>query len=410
MLTFPQCQAFKCPPDKKFTRLHDEGRLYLEATPAGGKYWRMKYEFGGKAKTFSIGVFPAVTLAEARLRRDGAKQLLVQGIDPTAEKKIRKLLKSQAYESFADCAKNYIANHPEWSESHLERINAQLNNDVLPYIGKRPIKDIKGTEIYACIDRIVKRDAIESAHRTLAVVSSIYDTVALDDIADATKGIKSRLPKVIRGHFLAITDPKRFADLLRCIDGYSGSPEVKSAFQIAPILFQRCKNVRFMRWSEIDLKAKLWTIPSANMKREEQEKIDGDDHLVPLPLQVIEILERLKPMTGSGEFVFPSTKHKDKPFSENAIRAALITIGFVKEQTFHGFRASGRTIATQVLGVDDRHLEAQLSHKIKSDPLKGAYNRTKWVEQRREMIQLWANYLDGLKAGADVIPFKAKAS
>lgn len=369
----------------------------------------MKYEFGGKEKTFSIGVFPAVTLSEARLERDRAKQLLAQGIDPTVEKKVKKLLKSQAYESFADCAKNYIANHPEWSESHLERVNAQLNNDVLPYIGKRPIKDIKGTEIYACINRIVERQAIESAHRTLGVISNIYDTVALDGITDATKGIKSRLPKIIKGHFLAITDPKRFADLLRCIDGYTGSPEVKSAFQIAPILFQRPKNVRFMRWSELDLEAKLWTIPSENMKREEQERIDGDDHLVPLPTQVVEILEKLKPMTGSGEFVFPSTKHKDKPFSENAIRAALITIGFVKEQTFHGFRASGRTMAAEVLGIDDRHLEAQLSHTVK-DTLGRSYNRTKWLDQRREAIQLWANYLDGLKAGAEVIPLHAKAS
>lgn len=369
----------------------------------------MKYEFGGKAKTFSIGVFPAVTLAEARLERDRAKQLLAQGIDPTVEKKVKKLLKSQTYESFADCAKNYIANHPEWSESHLERVNAQLNNDVLPYIGKRPIKDIKGTEIYACINRIVDRDAIESAHRTLGVVSNIYDTVALDGITDATKGIKSRLPKIIKGHFLAITEPKRFADLLRCIDGYTGSPEVKSAFQIAPILFQRPKNVRFMRWSELDLEAKLWTIPSENMKREEQERIDGDDHLVPLPTQVVEILEKLKPMTGSGEFVFPSTKHKDKPFSENAIRAALITIRFVKEQTFHGFRASGRTMAAEVLGIDDRHLEAQLSHTVK-DTLGRSYNRTKWLDQRREAIQLWANYLDGLKAGAEVIQLHAKSS
>jgi len=409
MITFPQCQALKCPPDKKYDRLYDEKRLYLEATRAGGKYWRMKYEFGGKAKTFSIGVFPTVTLAEARLKRDAAKNLLLQGIDPTAEKRIKKLLKSQAYESFADCAKNYIANHPEWSESHLERVNAQLNNDVLPYIGKRPIKDIKGTEIYACINRIVERGAIESAHRTLGVVSNIYDTVALDDITDATKGIKARLPKIIKGHFLAITEPKRFADLLRCIDGYGGSPEVKSAFQIAPILFQRPKNVRFMRWSELDLKSKLWTIPSENMKREKQDQIDGDDHLVPLPAQVIEILEKLKTMTGGGEFVFPSTKHKDKPFSENAIRAALITIGFVKEQTFHGFRASGRTIAAEVLGIDDRHLEAQLSHTVK-DTLGKSYNRTKWLEQRREAIQLWANYLDGLKAGAEVIPLHAKAS
>ena len=404
-----QCAAFTCPPDKTFDRLPIGRGAFLEVRKSGGRYWGTKYFCNGKRDTYRIGTYEAFTLSEARIERDRIKALAAQGIDPNTEKRTKKLINAQSYETFADCVKNYIATHPEWSVDRLKQINSQLEGNVLPYIGKRPIKEVKGTEILACIDRMIKRGAIQSAHKTLAVISRIYETVALDGILDATIGIKARLPKAIKGNYLAITEPMRFGELLRAIDGYGGSPEIKTALQIAPILFQRPKNVRTMRWREIDIDNKLWTIRSADLKREEQEKLSGSDHLVPLPVQVIELLEKMKPITGGGEYVFPNQDDRTKPFSVGAIRYALISIKFIDEQSFHGFRASGRTIAAEVLGVDDKHLEAQLSHKIKGDPLKGAYNRTKFVEQRREAIQLWANYLDGLKAGAEVLPFKAKA-
>lgn len=403
-----QCAAFKCPADKNRGRLPIGRGAYLLALKAGGKYWCAPYYCNGKRDTYRIGTYEAFTLSEARIERDRIKDLAANGEDPNAEKRAKKFIKAQSYETFADCTKNYIATHPEWSSDRLKQINSQLNGNVLPYIGKRPMKDLKGTEILACIQRMIERGAIQSAHKTLAVVSKIYETVALDGITDATIGIKARLPKAIKGNYLAITDPKRFSELLRAIDGYGGSPEIKTALQIAPILFQRPKNVRTMRWREIDLENKLWTIRSADLKREKQEKDTGEDHLVPLPIQVIEFLEKMRPITGCGEFVFPNEKDKGKAFSAGAIAYALTSIKFIKEQSFHGFRASGRTIAAEVLGVEDRLLEAQLSHKIKGDPLKGAYNRTKYLEQRRDAIQLWANYLDGLKEGAEVIPLHAR--
>ncbi len=407
MLTAAECKSFTCPPDKKRDRIYDDGGLYLQAEKTGGKYWRLKYTFGGVEKTYSIGVYKNFTLAEARTDRDNAKKLLSQGIDPTVEKQTKKLLKSQSYQSFGDCAKNYIASHPEWSASHLERVNAQLNNDVLTQIGKRPMKDIKGTEIFACINKIIERGSIESAHRTLGVISRIYETVILDGIIDATAGVKIRLPKIIHGKFAAITEPKQFAQLLRSIDDYQGAPEIKAALQIAPILFQRPKNVRYMRWSQLDLKGNLWTIPSDDIKRDKQEKKTGLDHFVPLPTQVVEILEKLKKTTGSGEFVFRSTRGKaGAPFSENTSGSALNGMGYKDIQTFHGFRASGRTMLDEVLNKDWRHLEAQLAHKV-GDANGDSYNRTRFLSQRAEIIQDWANYLNKLKAGAEIIQLKA---
>jgi integrase len=404
-----QCAVFTCPPEKDFDRLPIGGGAYLQVTKTGGRYWATKYYCRGKRETYRIGTYAKFTLSEARAERNRIKDLASQGIDPNTEKRTMKSLDTQSYETFGDCAKNFIATHPQWSSDRLKQVNSQLNGNILPYIGWRPMKDIKGTEILSCIQRMVKRKAIQSAHKTLAVVSGIYETVALDGIPNATIGIKARLPKAIRGNYPAITEPKRFAELLRAMDGYGGSIEIKSALLIAPILFQRPKNLRTMRWREIDTDSKLWTIKSKDLKREAQEKLTGEDHLVPLPLQVIEILEKLKPITGGGEYVFPNERDKDRPFSVGAIQYALTSIKFVKEQSFHGFRASGRTMASEVLRADDRHLEAQMSHKIKGDAHRGAYNRTRFIEQRREVIQLWANYLDGLKAGADVLPFKSKA-
>jgi integrase len=202
------------------------------------------------------------------------------------------------------------------------------------------------------IYRTIKRGAIQSAHKTLAVISRIYETVALDRIPGATIGIKGRLLKAIKGNHLAITEPKRFSELLRAIDGYGGSPDIKTALQIAPILFQTPKNVRTMRWREINLDNRLWTIRSADLKREEQEKLSGSDHLVPLLIQVIELLEKMKPITGGFEYAFPNQDDRAKPFSVGAIRYAPISIKFIDEQSFLGFKVNGRAIAAEVLGAD----------------------------------------------------------
>lgn len=399
LLTPQQCKEAKCPSDKNFIRLRESGGLYLEVTKSGGKYWRVKYTFNGHENRHSIGVYPAISLEEARAKTAEAKGLLKQGQDPNHVKKLQK--REHHYpdgQTFKEAALEWHKTKASsWSDSHAKKTLRQMERDLFPWIGNRLMKDIKGTEILYALRMVEDRGAIETADRELMICRQVWEYVALDGIEDATRGVKSKL-KPYRGNKRpAIVEPSRFAELLRAIEGYKGTTTVRLALKLAPILFQRPGNLRTMQWAHLDLENGVWTIPSKDMKRERWEKENGEDHLVPLPLQAVEILSELKRYTGNFKYVFPGEKSVHNPMSDGAIQNALNTMGFKGEHCGHGFRASGRTMLDEQLGKDWRHLEAQLAHAVK-DANGRSYNRTQFFKQRSEMLQDWADYLDKLRA------------
>ena len=398
MLTDSLCKSAICPANKPRLRLSDAGGMYLEVTPAGGKWWRLKFRFEGKEKLLSLGVYPEVTLKEARAKRQTAKDDLQQSIDPSVTRKLEKLTRrnpvSITFEQVAlDWHKTKVTG---WSPVHGERTLRQLERDLFPWLGNRPIRDITGNEILATLKKIEERGAIETADRGLMLCRQIWNYVALDDVPDATRGIKEKLTPYTGKKFAAIIDPVRFGDLLRAIDHYKGGVIVRTALKLAPIFFQRPGNLRTMQWAHVDFDKALWTIPSAEMKRTKAEKENGEPHFVPLPTQAGALLKNLQPYTGHGPYVFHGERQHDRPISDNSVRTALYSLGFGKEQSWHGFRSSGRTMLAEQLDANPLHLEAQLAHAVK-DANGRAYNRTQYLKQRVDLLQQWADYLDTLK-------------
>jgi integrase len=272
-----------------------------------------------------------------------------------------------------------------------------LERDLFPWIGQRLIKDITGNEILATLRKIEERGAVETADRGLMLCRQIWTFVALDGIPDATRGIKEKLAPYRGKNFAAIIEPTKFGELLRAIDGYKGGVIVRTALKLAPLLFQRPQNLRTMQWAHLDLADKLWTIPSIDMKRSKIEKENGEPHFVPMPSQAVTLLKELHPYTGHGMYVFHGERQHDRPISDNSVRTALYSLGYGKEQSWHGFRSSGRTMLAEQLEVNPLYLEAQLAHAVK-DANGRAYNRTQYLKQRREVMQQWGDYLDQLKA------------
>ncbi|AGK46827.1 phage integrase family protein [Burkholderia thailandensis MSMB121] len=400
------------PADKPM-RLFDGGGLYLEIAPSGGKWWRLKYRFGGKEKRISLGVYPDVPLKEARERHDKARALLDGGADPGEAKKAEKRAARLSTEnSFEAVAREWHAKYaPSWSASHGARLLRRLEVDAFPWIGGKPIAELAPPDVLDVLRRVEKRGALETAHRLHANVGQVcrYAVATGRAARDVTADLRGALPPVQQEHMAAITDPKQVAELLRAIDGYQGTLPVSCALRLAPLLFQRPGELRAAEWAEFDLDAGTWEIPSDRMKRTKQGKAAGGAHIVPLPLQAVAILRELQLLTGNGRLLFPSVRTKDRPMSDNTVNAALRRLGYDGDtMTGHGFRAMARTILDEVLGVPAPIIEAQLAHTVK-DPLGRAYNRTAHLQQRREMMQKWADYLDRLKAGAQIIPIGAAA-
>ncbi|OXJ19416.1 integrase arm-type DNA-binding domain-containing protein [Burkholderia sp. AU6039] len=400
-------------PAYKPVRLFDGGGLYLEVAPSGGKWWRLKYRFGGKEKRISLGVYPDVPLKEARERRDKARALLEAGADPGEAKKAEKRAARLSTEnSFEAVAREWHAKYASsWSASHGARLLRRLEVDAFPWIGGKPIAELAPPDVLDVLRRVEKRGALETAHRLHANVGQVcrYAVATGRAARDVTADLRGALPPVQQEHMAAITDPKQVAELLRAIDGYQGTLPVSCALRLAPLLFQRPGELRAAEWVEFDLEASTWEIPSDRMKRTKQGKAAGGAHIVPLPTQAVAILRELQPLTGNGRLLFPSVRTKDRPMSDNTVNAALRRLGYDGDtMTGHGFRAMARTILDEVLGVPAPIIEAQLAHTVK-DPLGRAYNRTAHLQQRREMMQKWADYLDRLKAGAQIIPIGAAA-
>ena len=395
---------------EKQAKLSDGDGMYLLVTPAGGKCWRLKYRFGGKEKTLALGTYPEVSLAEARVRRGEARKLLANDIDPGEAKKAKKAAGLEADgNSFEVVAREWHSKFaPTWSDSHAYWVLRRLEQYVFPAIGSRPIGELKAFDVLKVLRRI-EAVALETAHRVKFMCGQIFRYAVGTGRAerDPTADLKGILPPRSQKHHAAITEPKEVAGLLRAIDTFSGTFTVKSALLLSPLVFLRPGELRQAEWSEFDLEAAEWNLPIERMKLKKRIKQDraGEKHLVPLSAQAVTILKDLQALTGRSRFVFPSARSFAKPMSNMAVNAALARMGYKDEMTGHGFRAMARTILDEVLQVRIDFIEHQLAHAVK-DPNGRAYNRTAHLVERQKMMQTWADYLDGLKAGAKVLPLR----
>ena len=383
----------RAKPAAKPRRLFDGAGLYLEVSPGGGKWWRFKYRFAGKEKRLSLGVYPDVDLKKARKRTAEARQLLADGIDPSVNRKaVKAAREDSAANSFEVVAREWIAKQmPTWAENHGGRILARFENDIFPWIGKRPVAEVTAPELLETVRRIETRGALETAHRALSTCGQVLRYAIATGRAqrDPSSDLRGALPPVKGEHLAAITEPQRAAELLRMIEAYEGTLTVRCALRLAPLVFVRPGELRAAQWTDIDLDAAEWryTVTKTNTP-----------HIVPLSTQAVAILRELKPLTGRGRYAFSSIRSSQRPMSDNAILAALRRMGISKEEmSGHGFRAMARTILDEVLGFRPDFIEHQLAHAVR-DPNGRAYNRTAYLPERKKMMQAWADYLDVLKA------------
>ncbi|MET0013045.1 MAG: integrase arm-type DNA-binding domain-containing protein [Sedimenticola sp.] len=387
-------------PREKQYKLYDGGGLYLLVHPNSGRYWRLDYRFNGKRRTLSLGVYPDMGLKVARRERRRAREALAEGFDPGIQKKAQKAADS-AKELFEEIAREWFLKFsPGWSKGHSDKIIRRLERDIFPYLGLKPIKDITAPELLAVLHRIESRGALETAHRAKQNVGQVfrYAVATGRALRDPTSDLKGALPPPKKGQFAAITDPKQVGELLRAIDAYSGSPVVKAALKLAPLVFVRPGELRQAEWSEIDLDRAQWVIPGEKMKM-------GADHIVPLSSQSVDILRELHKLTGRGVYVFPGARSNRRPLSDNGTRTALRAMGYGNDQmTPHGFRAMASTLLNEQ-GWRPDVIERQLAH-VEQNKSRSAYHRAEYLDERKRMMQAWADYLDGLQVGADVVPFR----
>ena len=392
-------------PGAKAVKLSDERGLYLEVSPAGGKWWRLKYRFNGKEKRISLGVYPDVSLKDARDRRDAARKLVADGVDPSENRKSQKSAQAdRAANSLEVVAREWFAKYSAtWAASHIHRVVRLFERDIFPWIGGRAIAEITAPEVLEVMRRIEKRGALETAHRALANCGQVfrYAIATGRAINDPTGALRGALPPVRGTHFAATTDPVRFAEILRAMEGYEGTLTVRCALRLAPLLFVRPGELRNAEWADINFEMAEWRYTVTKTRT---------PHIVPLCRQAIEALRELHPLTGTGRFVFPGARTNGRPMSDNAILAAMRRMGIDKdEMSGHGFRAVARTILDEVLGVRPDYIEHQLAHAVR-DPNGRAYNRTAHLPERRKMMQQWADYLDGIKAGGKVSLMPSQAA
>ncbi len=391
------------PSGDKYT----DGRAMYLLVNAVGKYWRLNYRFVDKRKTLALGVYPDVGLAKARARRERARELLADGIDPATAKREEKQAQADASaNTFEAVARVWLTKTAsKRAEVTQSRITTLLEKDVFPFIGSMPISTIKPRDVLdKAVRKIETRGSIDTAHRAKQICGQIFRYAVAVGLAerDVTTDLRGALAAIPESHFAAITEPKQVGELMRSIFDYTGHPCTVAALKLTPLVFVRPGELRTAEWAEIDLDAAEWRIPASKMKM----KVD---HLVPLSTQAVALLRSVQPITGHGRYVFPSLRTGERPMSENTINAALRGLGYSKEvHTAHGFRALARTIMDEVMGERVDLIEHQLAHAVK-DPNGRAYNRTAHLPARRVMMQNWANYLDKIRIGADVIPLRAAA-
>jgi integrase len=390
------------PKDKPY-KLADGGGLYLLVTPKGGKWWRLDYRFNSKRKTLSMGVYPDVSLKSARDRRSEAKTQLADGIDPGEIRKATKASQSDANGFEAVAREWWGKREPTWSKIHSSRTILRLEKDVFPWIGSRPIGEIEAPELLAVLRRIENRGALETSHRIHQICGQIFRYAVATGRAqrDPSAALKGALPPTRQKHHASITDPKKIGELLRAVEGYEGTLTTRCALQLAPLTFVRPGELRHAEWAEIDLDKAEWRIPAEKMKMRTV-------HIVPLSTQALKVLNEVKPLTGRGKYVFPGIRSNQRPMSENTVNAALRRLGYTKEEmTGHGFRSMASTILNEQ-GWHRDAIERQLAHAERNF-VRAAYNYAEHLPERIKMMQWWADYLDKLKAGAEIIQIKQGA-
>lgn len=404
-------------PREKPYKLSDEKGMYLLVNPNGSKWWRLKYRFAGKEKLLSLGVYPSVTLRMARAKRDGdsslrpdglprqkqnepklvgARELIAMGIDPSVNRQAHKAtVFGQAESSFEIVAREWHSKtSSKWSKGHGAKILKRLENDVFPWLGKRPIASITAQELLACLRKMETRGAIETAHRAHQNCSQVFRYAIATGRAerDVAADLQGALPPTTPVHHASITDPKAIGELLCDIEGYKGAAVTKAALRLAPLVFLRPGELRRAEWDELDFDKAEWRLPAEKMK----SKVP---HIVPLSKQALAILQEIKPLTGKGKYVFPSVRSNERAMSENTVNAALRRLGYTTEDmTGHGFRSMASTLLNEH-GWDPDAIEKQLAH-AERNTVRAAYNYAEKLPERRKMMKFWADHLDELANAA----------
>lgn len=402
-LTDMKVKAAK-PQDKAY-KLSDEKGLHLLVSPKGAKLWRFSYRFLGKQKTLAIGVYPDVSLSNAREKRDDARKLLANDMDPGEVKKAQKASRlDRAANSFEVVARRWHGNgEAKWSASYSKKVIQMLERDLFPWIGGKPVADLDAPEFLAIARRLEARNLVDAAHRAMQLCGQIMRFAVAEGLVsrDPVGDLRGALQSVKTEHMASITDPVRVGEILRMFDGFKGSYQVMQALKLAPLVFTRPGELRQAKWKDIDLNAALWSIPAEAMKMREP-------HLVPLSTQAVALLRDMQPFSSHLEYVFPGGRDPKRPMSDAAINAAMRRLGIdtQNELTGHGFRAMARTILHEQMNYPPEIIEVQLAHKAPG-PLGAAYARAKFIDQRKQMMQAWADYLDKIKNGAEIIPFGA---
>lgn len=393
-------------------KLRDGGGLYLLVNPDGAKLWRLDYRrpVTGKRNTLGLGVYPEVPLRRAREKREEVRALLADGVDPGMHRKAEKAAGvARAANSLEVVTRAYQAMRAgQRTEGTAKRCNAWMEQHVFPHVGGRPIAEIEAPELLAVLQRLVKAGKLESADRIRSELSAVFRYAIAAGIAkrDPAHDLRGVLPKAMKQHFASITDPGQIAGLLYAIDGYSGDPVTLAALRLSPLLFQRPGEIRQMEWGELDLDAAEWRIPATKQKlsRAEKENPRTPPHVVPLAPQAVAILCELQPLTGRFRYVFVGKASRQRPMSDNTVRSALRRLGYDNEtMTPHGFRHMASTRLNE-LGWNPDAIERQLSHRD-ANKIRGTYNQAQYMDERRRMMQAWADYLDGLREG-NVVPIR----
>ena len=390
------------PKDKPY-KLADGGGLYLHVK-SNGKYWRYKYRFANKEKLLALGVYPDTSLADVRKSHQASRKSLANGIDPNAAKQAQKAADQGAFaNSFEVVALEWLQKRGAKSEGGDKRLNRLLQKDLFPYIGKRPISKITSPDLLKALRRIESRGAVNTAHRAKQAAGMVFRYAVATGRAerDPSVDLKDALAQPKQTHFKSLTEPNDVAPLMVAIRHYQGTPTVMAALKLSPLLFCRPGELRHLEWIEVKFKQTRIELPAEKMKMQEP-------HIIPLSTQAMEILQELQPITGRGKYVFPSARGPSRPLSDNGVRTALRTLGYTNEQISpHGFRAMARTMLDEILNFPLDWIEHQLAHAVR-DPNGRAYNRTKHISQRQQMMQTWADYLDGLANGNNnVAPFRS---
>ena len=401
------CRAAVCPPDRQRQRLHDGGGLYLEVAPTGSRRWFWKYQAAGRERRLALGSYPAVSLSSARLARDAARMARASGVDLVRARRVGQLraqVASTLGDSFYDVAHEWHKRQSVgWGDSHASRTMRNIGY-LVPHLGPVPVSEIAAIDLLAAVRRVEQRGTVAAA-RVLGTARQVFAYAIAT--GRATRNVASDLSGALTPHrprhHAAITELLALGGLLRAMHGYEGHPCTVVAVMLSPMLLVRPGELRHMEWTELDLDAATWSIPSAKMKMKA-------DHIVPLPTQAVEMLRSLQPITGAGRYVFSSLRTGDRPMSENTVSAALRALGYTSTvQTAHGFRATARTILDEVLGQRVDLIEHQLPHAVR-DANGRAYNRTAHLPARVVMLQKWADYLDTLRTGATIIQMPKRAT